>query len=145
MPESNYRITINAPIARVWAFVNNLRNWATLMPGYQDFKELDYDNSVWKLKGDVGIVQRMITLKAQVTERVEPSRVCFTLEGVDENVRGGGIFLATPTGDETEVEIQLTMKAGGVAGPMINALLSPMLNSSLAALAKGIKEKVEQS
>ncbi|HEY3364123.1 MAG TPA: SRPBCC family protein [Symbiobacteriaceae bacterium] len=145
MPDVTHTLTINAPIVKVWSFVNNLRNWATLMPGYQDFTELDADNSVWKLKGDVGILQKLITLRAQVTGREEPSRVAFVLQGVDENLQGSGAFVASPAaGNTTDVKLSLSLKAGGLMGPMVNALLGNMVPSYMAALATGIKSRVEE-
>lgn len=146
MPDVKHSITIQAPIAKVWSFVNNLRNWATSMPGYQDFSELDADNSVWKLKGDVGILQKQITLQAHVTQREEPSRVQFTLKGVDENLEGAGSFEASPVGESaTLVTLNLSLKAGGLTGPIVNALLGTMLPRDVEALANAIKAKVEAS
>lgn len=144
MPEVAHQVIICAPIDRVWSFVNDLRNWATAMPGYQDYQEIDAENSIWKLKGDAGILQKLVTFEARVTGREEPSRVQFVLRGIDELLDGSGSFAAVPAGDaSTQVELSLVLKAGGLMGPVVNALLGKTLPRDVASLAGAIKANVE--
>jgi len=144
MPEVRQQIVIQAPIEEVWTFVNNLRNWATEMPGYQDFREIDADHSVWQLKGDAGILQKRVTFDARVTKREPPTRVEFTLHGIDEQLDGAGSFTAAPTADgATQVDLTLALEAGGLMGPVISALLAKTLPRDVARLAVAIKERVE--
>jgi carbon monoxide dehydrogenase subunit G len=77
----------------VWEFIRDMNNWAPFLTGYQKHQILDETDSLWTLKGEVGILSRMVELRAHVTEWVEPQRVAFTLTGVNEAVDGGGTLI----------------------------------------------------
>ncbi len=95
MPEVTYSTTMSLPRERVWEFVKDMNNWAPFLTGYQKHEILDETDSVWTLKGDVGILSRMVELKAHVTEWNGPERVSFTLTGLNEQVEGGGTLVMT--------------------------------------------------
>ena len=90
MPEVEYTTTLNLPREAVWGFVKDMNNWAPFLTGYQRHEILNETDSIWTLKGDVGILARVVRLKAHVTEWSGPDRVAFTLTGLNEPVEGGG-------------------------------------------------------
>jgi hypothetical protein len=99
MPEVAYTTELRLPLATVWAFVSDMNNWAPFLTGYQSHEVLDATDSLWTLKGEVGILSRRVELRAHVTEWLAPQRVTFTLTGVNEDVDGGGTLVlrrATP-------------------------------------------------
>jgi hypothetical protein len=80
--------------------------------------------SIWRLRGDVGILSREIDLRVIITEWVDQTRIKFTLKGVYEPVEGRGqvgITAVDPT--QTKLIIEMELKATGLMGPIINALL----------------------
>lgn len=93
MPEVEYTTTMALPRARVWDFVKDMNNWAPMLTGYQSHEILDETDSIWTLKGDVGILSRTVKLRAHVTEWVDEQRVAFTLTGLNEKVDGGGVLV----------------------------------------------------
>jgi len=93
MPEVEYATQIALPGDVVWQFIKDMNNWAPLLTGYQKHEILDETDSVWTLKGDVGILSRMVRLQAHVTEWLDGQRVAFTLIGLNEKVDGGGVLL----------------------------------------------------
>jgi carbon monoxide dehydrogenase subunit G len=110
MPEVAYTTELRVPLDAVWAFVSDMNNWAPFLVGYQKHEIIDTTDSLWTLKGDVGILSRVVELRAHVTEWIEPSydgaasgpkpqapaepcRVSFTLTGVNEVVDGGGTLV----------------------------------------------------
>src|SRR5262245_39995566 len=93
MPEVEYTTTMALSRELVWDFVKDMNNWAPMLTGYQTHEILDEKDSVWTLKGDVGILSRIVKLKAHVTEWVDRERVAFTLTGLNEKVDGGGVLL----------------------------------------------------
>jgi hypothetical protein len=100
MPEVEYSTTMRLPRAVIWDFVKDMNNWAPFLTGYQKHEILDETDSVWTLKGDVGILSRVVRLQAHITEWVEPGRVAFTLTGLNEKVDGGGVLVMDEvTGD----------------------------------------------
>jgi carbon monoxide dehydrogenase subunit G len=93
MPEVEYTTTMALARDQVWAFVKDMNNWAPFLTGYQKHEILDETDSVWTLKGDVGILSRMVRLQAHITEWVDREKVTFTLTGLNEKVEGGGVLV----------------------------------------------------
>ncbi|HEY5242955.1 MAG TPA: SRPBCC family protein [Polyangiaceae bacterium] len=90
MPEVQYTTQVALPREAVWEFVKDMNNWAPYLTGYQTHEVLSETDSIWTLKGDVGVLARIVKLKAHVTEWNGPERVSFTLTGLNEQVDGDG-------------------------------------------------------
>jgi carbon monoxide dehydrogenase subunit G len=90
VPEVEYATTVALPREAVWDFVKDMNNWAPYLTGYQTHEILSDTDSIWTLKGDVGVLARVVKLKAHVTEWSGPARVSFTLTGMNEQVDGDG-------------------------------------------------------
>jgi hypothetical protein len=99
MPEVEYSTSMALPTAVVWEFVKDMNNWAPMLTGYQKHEILDEKDSVWTLKGDVGILSRVVKLQAHITEWVDRERVAFTLTGLNEKVDGGGVLMMEEVAD----------------------------------------------
>jgi hypothetical protein len=99
MPEVEYATRIALKPESVWDFVKDMNNWAPFLTGYQTHEILSDTDSIWTLKGDVGVLARMVKLKAHVTEWNGPTRVSFTLTGLNEQVEGGGTLEMQPVDD----------------------------------------------
>ena len=56
MPEVEYTTTVNLPREKVWDFVKDMNNWAPFLTGYQKHEILNDTDSIWTLKGDVGVL-----------------------------------------------------------------------------------------
>src|SRR4051812_2046170 len=93
MPEVEYVTTMKLAPEAVWEFVKDMNNWAPFLTGYQKHEIENATDSVWTLKGDVGVLSRVVKLRAHVTEWNGPSKVEFTLQGLNESVDGGGTLL----------------------------------------------------
>jgi carbon monoxide dehydrogenase subunit G len=93
MPEVEYTTTMRLSREAIWDFVKDMNNWAPFLTGYQKHEILDETDSVWTLKGDVGILSRVVRLRAHITEWVAPDRIAFTLTGLNEKVDGGGVLV----------------------------------------------------
>jgi carbon monoxide dehydrogenase subunit G len=93
MPEVEYVTTMKLPPEKVWDFVKDMNNWAPFLTGYQKHEIESETDSIWTLKGDVGVLSRVVRLRAHVTEWNGPSRVAFTLQGLNESVDGGGTLV----------------------------------------------------
>lgn len=141
MPQANVSGRINLPIETVWEFIKDMKNWAPCMPGYISFEEIDDNVSIWRLKGDVGIFQRAVNFTVNITEKVAPERIAFTLEAKGEGIVGSGAYTAKPAGDsETDMEFMLDMSGQGMAKPIINALLSKTLPRDCQKLKENLIE-----
>jgi carbon monoxide dehydrogenase subunit G len=96
VPEVTYRTAMNVPVDEAWSFICDMNNWAPMLTGYQRHEIEDERRSIWTLKGDVGILSRTVRLGVTITEWNGPSRVSFTLKGLNEMVEGDGTFEMTP-------------------------------------------------
>ena len=93
MPEVEYSTRMHLAPEDIWEFVKDMNNWAPFLTGYQKHEILSETDSIWTLKGDVGVLSRMVQLKAHVTEWNGPAKVAFTLTGLNEQVDGGGTLV----------------------------------------------------
>lgn len=212
MPAVTHSRQASVSIDELWAHVHDLSNWAADIPGYVAHTEIDPDESIWTVKGDLGALSKQVDFRVKVTERVAPSRVTFSLEGTTENVSGQGSFEARPIGaparplavaappvpvvggwraalqrivrrlfrrnfvslqavppagassssspspsrspspspsapaggGATEFSFSLELQAGGMMGPVVNALLEPLLLPAAVDLADKIAASVER-
>jgi carbon monoxide dehydrogenase subunit G len=99
LADATYSTTTRVPLATVWDFVQDMDNWGRFVTGYQRHEKADDKRSTWTLKGDVGVLSRTLTFRVAIVEWNAPSRVAFTLEGVNEPMQGEGTFtLASESG-----------------------------------------------
>ena len=93
MPEVQVTTTMSLAPEEIWHFVKDMNNWAPFLTGYQKHEVVSDTESIWTLKGDVGMLVRTVTMKVLITEWNGPERVAFTLTGINEEMDGGGTFV----------------------------------------------------
>jgi hypothetical protein len=99
--EVEYSTTAKLPVDTIWDFVKEIDNWAPLLTGYQSHEKENEDDSVWVLKGDIGAMTRTLQFRVHVSEWAGPERVTFELEGLNEAMSGGGVFVMQPFEDDS--------------------------------------------
>ncbi len=119
MPQVEYSTSMNIAPEKIWEFVKDMNNWAPFLTGYQKHVIENETDSVWTLKGDVGILSRRVELRAHVTEWNGPERVAFTLTGLNEAVDGGGTLTISKS---TAVSPQLTPPKINFFRRLLNAI-----------------------
>jgi carbon monoxide dehydrogenase subunit G len=190
LPEAEYSTTARLPIPAIWSYVREMDNWARFLRGYQSHEKHGDKDSVWVLKGDVGMVTRTVKFRVHVDEWGEPKLVRFTLKGVNEPMEGGGEFRLEPFEDagaanaavaapparlgwfqrfvrwlyqlfagKTEraasadagpgagmarLTFSLRVKPGGPMGPMVDALMKPLMLPVAEELADRIMAELER-
>jgi carbon monoxide dehydrogenase subunit G len=92
LPEASYTTTAKLPVESIWEFVREMDHWAPFLRGYQGHEKESEDDSVWTLKGDVGVLSRTLRFRVHVTEWAGPERVRFLLHGLNEQMEGDGEF-----------------------------------------------------
>jgi carbon monoxide dehydrogenase subunit G len=144
MPSVEHTATVNAPIEVVWQYLEKMANWAPYLKGYQKHEEENDKESIWTLKGDMGVLARVVQIRITITEWVEPEKVGFKIDGITERVTGKGTFIATPeSNDATKLFFEFTINAGGLIGPVANVLMKPMLKPVASDMGDNIKKDVE--
>jgi carbon monoxide dehydrogenase subunit G len=102
VPEVAYTTVVHAPQMAIWDFVKVMDNWAPYVTGYQSHEVIDDADSIWTLKGDVGVLSRVVQFRVHITEWAGPARVAFTMSGINEQTEGEGLFVMGPVGEEPE-------------------------------------------
>ncbi|WP_067726260.1 CoxG family protein [Oceanobacillus damuensis] len=139
MARSTHQMEVDISINEIWNFISDMNNWAVLVPGYADHEIISSTESIWKLHGDIGIINRTVNLKVHITEWTEPSNVRFNLSGLNETCVGDGYFLATALSEKkTKITGYLNVTVKGMMGPMMN----PLLKTVVPKIGKDLTEKV---
>jgi carbon monoxide dehydrogenase subunit G len=90
--EHQHQIDTNLAPGAIWEFVREMDHWAPLLTGYQKHEKQSDTESIWTLKGDVGVLARTLKFRVLVTEWAGPERVTFALKGMNEPMTGEGAF-----------------------------------------------------
>ncbi len=127
MAEASYTTTTRLPVESIWAFVQDMDHWAQFVTGYQSHEKRSDTESCWTLQGDLGVLSRSLTFEVLITEWREPSRVRFTLRGVNEPMSGEGAFT---------IESQATSAAFETPPLPVAPAIKPFVARWLEALAR---------
>jgi carbon monoxide dehydrogenase subunit G len=119
MASHEHRIDTDLPVGAIWDFVREMDHWAPFLTGYQKHEKQSETESVWTLKGDVGVLARTLRFRVTVTEWAGPERVRFALKGINEPMSGEGSF---------------RMETLGASAPAAEAAPAPPRARGLAAL-----------
>lgn len=143
MPSGIYQLEVDIPIKHVWSFVSDMNKWAPLVPGYVEHKIINDSQSTWKFIGDLGFAQKTVSLKIDITEWQEPSKVTFDLTGLNENFKGNGYFEAEIINErETKITGYLCIHAKGMMGPVINPILKSFVPKTTKAFTIAVAQKM---
>jgi len=90
--EHQHHVDTTLPPDVIWEFVREMDHWAPFLTGYQSHEKQSDTESVWTLKGDVGVLARTLRFRVLITEWAGPERVRFALKGMNEPMAGEGSF-----------------------------------------------------
>lgn len=146
MISTTQTVTIDRPIADVWAFARHIEGWAQLMPGLQSCEEIDADHSRWVLKVGAGGMVRTVTVLVHVEHWDEPGGVRFSYTLDKDPVEGRGTYAARALEPgRTEVELSVEVSGSGPMAPMWEAMGKPLLPKLAAGFAAEFKQRLEAS
>lgn len=146
MIETEQIISIDASLAGLWGYVNDIEKWASLMPGCLVCTVISPHDSRWTLKVGVGGLVRTVKVLVHIDRWDGPQRVDFsyTLEG--DPVKGGGSYSAVrKAARETEVTLTVRVEGGGPLAPMWEAMCKPLLPQLARVFAGKLKAQIEQA
>ena len=144
MPSGMHQVEVDLPIRAVWDFVKNMDNWAPLIPGYVRHVKYTNRQSSWDFYSNIGFIKKKISLMVTIKEWFEPTKVSFTLKGINEQLSGSGYFLAEAIApSKTRITGFLEITAGGAMGPLVNTLLKSYLPKVTEEMVGAISTKLE--
>lgn len=141
-----HHIELDMPVERIWGFVSDMNNWAPLVPGYLEHVIINDRQSVWKIHGDIGIMQRTVNLNVTITEWTEPTNVNFQLIGLKETCVGKGYFKAESLlNGKSEMTGFLDISIKGMMGPMVNPVLKSLVPKVGREFTEAVAAKMVRS
>jgi carbon monoxide dehydrogenase subunit G len=144
MPAVTHSVLVEAPLPATWAFVRDMHNWAELVPGFEGMTVASDTDSEWKVRGDVGILTKLVTMAVHVNEWVEGSHVRFSIVCREEPLKAEGSLTARAVdAARTTLDFALEAAAEGMLGPVVNALLKTVMPRMASDFAGSIKREVE--
>jgi carbon monoxide dehydrogenase subunit G len=145
MPSGTHQVEVSVPVTKVWNFVSKIDNWAPLIPGYIQHRKYTNRQSSWDFYSKIGFIKKKISLMVTIKEWMVPTKVTFTLKGVNEKLSGEGYFLAEAIDqNKTRITGFLDMTGSGAMGPMVNALLKSQLPKVTEQMVTAIAVKLEE-
>ncbi|MGR3764459.1 CoxG family protein [Rossellomorea sp. NS-SX7] len=136
---------VAASIEDVWDFVSVLDHWAPLVPGYLDHKIISDEVSDWKFKIDTGFMKRKIHAKVVIKEWVKPTRVTFTLTGLNEKFSGDGSFEAASfSGSKTIVKGRLSINSYSSIAKMLAPIVEKTVPDITIELTNNVVHEIEK-
>lgn len=140
-----HQLKVSTPIENVWSFMSDMDKWAPLVPGYMEHKLLSNRQSIWKLKGDISVIQKTISVKIDITEWKKPAKISFDITGLNENFTGNGYFkVERILGRETQIAGYLNISVKGMMRPLINPVLKTFIPKTIEQLLNKAATKMKE-
>jgi carbon monoxide dehydrogenase subunit G len=129
MPEITKTFTVDAPAQESWEYLTDMENFASHLPGFEEFEEEDAVTSYWTIKVDLSMFTKELTFEVQVLEEEYP-RAAFTLEPVNQPATGSGaVTFDTPEEQGgTAMTLQVESEAEGRMAPFLNKVIDKALH-----------------
>ncbi|WP_297494843.1 CoxG family protein [Acidocella sp.] len=144
MIETEQNILVQAPIGRVWDYVQDMQRWANIMPGYREFEVIDANESRWVLKVGVGGLVRTVKVLVLVDEWAGPEKVRFSFRLDGDPVQGSGTYAAMPSGaGATQITLGVQVEGSGPMARMWEAMGGPLLPKFAQGFAEQLKARIE--
>jgi carbon monoxide dehydrogenase subunit G len=143
--------TFDAPRALVWQALQDPQVLASVMPGGEEFKEVDENEYAGILNIRVGPVQGKFSGNIKLTDIVEPTSYKMTVDGKGAPgfVRASGRLQLTDQGDATGMVYEGTAQIGGriasVGQRLLDASAKSIIRQSLEGLNEYMKAQVALS
>ena len=146
MIETEQTILVAAGIGSAWCYVQDIQNWASLMPGCRDCTVIDANDSRWVLKVGAGGLVRTVSVRVHIDQWDGPERVIFSFKLDADPVEGDGSYSATRQADNaTEITLTIRVRGSGAMAPMWEAVSKPLLPVLAKSFATKLKAEIEKS
>ena len=135
-------ITVNAPIAEVYAFWEDFRNLPRFMRDFASVEVSGDRTSQWSLTAPAGIT---FNWDIEITDATPNQRIAWqTAEGTTLNASGQVLFRTAPGGRGTEVVFDATFNPpGGELGKKIAGFFADALGTKIGSDLRRFKQLVE--
>ncbi len=142
------RFIVNAPIARVWAFINDPEQIGPCVPGCGAIELIGARRYRASVRLAVGPIKTVFTVEVEVTEETPPERLASVTRGEEggraSSLTANSLLALTPLdGDATEVHYESEVSVVGRLGKFGLGVMRKKVKSLGEAFAAALKERVE--
>jgi carbon monoxide dehydrogenase subunit G len=141
MPEGSVTFEVRAPIDRVWAFLSDMRQVGSCVPGVQRVEVLDDKRARWDLMVKIGPLVQTFVVTTETLEQTPPSRGRF--HGVADNLDMIGTIELAPAGKSTKVVYTLSAHAKGPLSRIMDNFMRSRLKLQTEEFAASVKKALE--
>lgn len=128
MPEIDKTFTIDAPPDQTWNYMTDMENFASHLPGFVAYEEVDEVTSLWTVKIDLSKFSKELTFEVEVLEEEYPTAE-FTLDPLDQPAdANGSVAFAPDSDDTTEMTLSVESEASGRMAPVLNKVIGKALD-----------------
>ena len=146
MVNASASVDLAMPAPVVWSFVERYDNWADLFPGYQRHRLTQDGASIWTVRGDLGVLSRIVEVEIRPGPRDAAGAITFAVNGITEEVAGTGTFAVQRLGDgRSRLTFAIELAGAGPLGPVVNALLARRLPALLEQFTPALARRLEAS
>ena len=146
MIETEQTILAAAAIGSAWCYVQDIQNWASLMPGCRECTVIDANDSRWILKVGAGGLVRTVSVRVHIDQWDGPERVIFSFKLDGDPVEGDGSYNAIRQADNaTEITLTIRVRGSGAMAPMWEAVSKPLLPMLAKSFAAKLKAEIEKT
>jgi carbon monoxide dehydrogenase subunit G len=145
MGNGRHELVVDASIEDVWQYVSNLGHWAPLVPGYIEHEIISEKVSEWKFKIDIGLMKKKIHARVNIEEWIKPSKVTFSLTGLNEKFTGGGSFEAERFSEfQSIVKGKLDISTYSQMEKIITPILNKTVPDMTLELTSNVASEIEK-
>ena len=141
MPEGTVAFDVNAPVARVWAFLSDMRKVGNCVPGVQSVEILDEKRARWNLRVKIGPLSQDVEVLTETLEQVPLNHGKF--RGQADNMEITGTIDLTPEGNATKVTYTMALQAKGPLARIMDNFMRSRLKSQTEEFAANVKKALE--
>lgn len=142
------KTTVQAPIDKVWEFVNDLAAVSNCVPGVESFEKVDEDNYLGALKVRVGPIGVTLNGKVMVVERDrENYRSRMDVQAAEKRLNSAVSAHATLTlvslsDSETELQIHTESSILGKLGEFGQAVMRKKADQLIGEFARNMAKAI---
>ena len=140
MPEIDNSFVIDAPPEATWEYMTDMENFASHLPGFVAYEEIDDVRSEWTVQIDLSMFSKQLTFDVEILEMEYPE-ASFVLDPRDQPADGEGAVAFEPHGDEeTEMHLHVESEASGRMAPFLNKVIGKALEKVSEEFVANLEE-----
>lgn len=142
------RLTVDAPLETVWAFLQDTPRVSACMPGAEGVEEVEPDVFRGKLKARVGAVAAAFEGQVKITERVAPERIVASVKADDRalasSVTGTFVCQLKPLEAGTQLDYEVDVAIRGRLAQIGFAVVQATARKMTAQFADCLQEALSE-